>query len=471
MANSLFKQLKEEAKGNLKSIFSKDNKNGVQKIAEFLILKNEFKTIPGKKNHQIFRYNNGVYSTIDSKAIIREKTESILEELCTTHYVNEIVEKIARKTSINSEKQKMGDVNKNLICLNNGILNFRTGELLKHNPKYLFVSKIPVKFEPLADCPKIKKFFEDTFLKEDIKIMQEWLGYLLLREYIIKKALILLGQRDTGKTTFLNLAIRFIGEENKSGISLQKISQDRFASASLDNKHLNSFDDLSFKDIRDNGAFKMATGGGYIQAEHKFGDHFQFKNFAKLIFAANQIPLMKYDDDAYYSRWIIINCNNIFDDTNAKKDLHLIKKMTTQKELSGLLNYAIEGLKRLLKNGRFSYDRGIEEVRAIMQRSGSTLAAFIEDEICEESDSFITKQELYDAYLSYTAKKKTWATSLQKVSRELPTYLPSVRGKQRKVINRNGNKIQLRVWENIAFKKDSKFKNNQAENNKLSFDS
>ena len=134
---------------------------------------------------------------------------------------------------------------------------------------------------------------------------------------------------------------RFIGKENVSGISLQSLAHDKFVRTGLHNKHLNIYDEMSAKDIEDTGLFKMATGSSTIPGEYKFGLTFNFHNYAKMTFGCNKIPSIKdTDDTAYFSRWMVIQHENVFSDDN--DDKHLLEKITTEKELSGLLFQVIE---------------------------------------------------------------------------------------------------------------------------------
>ena len=98
--------------------------------------------------------------------------------------------------------------------------------------------------------------------------------------------------------------------------------------------------------------FKMLTGGDSISGEEKFKMSFNFRNIAKLWFSANEIPETLDDTIALFRRWILLVCSNIF--ARDKCDSHILKKLMTPTELSGFLNYALEGLKRLLTNRHFS---------------------------------------------------------------------------------------------------------------------
>lgn len=394
-------------------------KVSIPKVAMYLIQNHSFKTIFGKKEETIYYYDNGIYN-LRGKEIIKTKVEDLLDYKCNTNIVREVLEKIKRRTSINPIE--FDKVPIEYLCLENGVLNITTKELQEDNPKFYFKSRIPIIYNQKQDCPTIKKFIGEICYPEDVPIIQEWFGFCLFRKYFIKKGIILFGDKNTGKTVLMNLLIKFIGEMNVSGISLQRIaSKDKFALASLNNKYVNAYDDLSANDLNDAGGFKIATGGGYVTAEHKFGDSFQFMTFAKNIFATNKIPNVKeINDDAYYERWIPIPLDNQIPDK--EQDKFILEKLTTKEELSGLLNWALEGLDRLLKNNKFSYNKNSEEIKMLMLRQNNPLVAFAEEVLKQEDGNRISKDQMYQVYSKWCEMKKVPRLSKTQLGRNLEKY-------------------------------------------------
>lgn len=376
---------------------TKQNDLVIQSVSEYLIKENNLFSIKGKKETITYLYSDGVY--IEGQANLECQIEGLLTEYSKNHTVNEILKKIGRLTTIKREEIKLPDVK--FVCLKNGILDVSTMILQPHTPDYIFYSKIPINYNPEAKCPNILKFLNEVLYEEDIPLMQEWIGYIFNKNYYIKKASIFVGEKDTAKTTLLNLIVALIGQPNISGVSLQSLVSDRFSAANLHNKHLNIFDDMSSNDVEDTGAFKIATGGGWINGEFKFGDQFQFMNFAKLTFACNKIPPAKdSDDDAYFGRWLIFRFDNVFDDSNTDTNKHLIDEITSESELEGFLNFGLAGLQRLLENNKFSCKKTTEEIKSIMQRSGSPLVAFVQDCVYQ-TDVWLSKEDLYKSYRNY----------------------------------------------------------------------
>ena len=430
----------------LKTAYIGDAGVGILKISEFLINKYHFKTIAGRVD-ELYVYKDGIYSSDESGKIIRRESQLILQNKFSPHNINLITSQVAAQTYFDGSREEFENNSEHLICIDNGILNLLTKELIPHSPDHIFLSKIPIIFNPAADCPITKDFINNIFNEEDVPVIQEWIGYTLYRKYIFKKALILLGERDSGKTTFVECLKAFMGKSNHCALSLQEICFDSFAIKNLYAKFLNTYDDLNFSGIKDAGKLKMVTGGGTISGDVKFGDRVTFNNYAKLVFATNQIPQVKQNDPAYYSRWIIINCENSFSEDNPKTDRQIISKITTKEEQSGLLNWALEGFERLMANKKFSYGFSVEDVQIIMEKSGSSIASFAHDKLEENIDNWVSKDDMYKEYEKYVVDKKI-SPRLTKsmLGRELNRYAPYI------LDSRKGT---IKGWRNVSTVKNS----------------
>lgn len=447
------KEINENDYDEVYNPFVKYSKKGFKYIltdslAEELLGVYSFRTIYGKRTEDVYIYQDGIWA-LSGREIIKTKVEEMLKKHSTTKAVNEVFEKIKRLTAISQEE--FDEIPEDKLCLQNGVYDLTENKLLPYSPIYYFKSKLPIHFIEGQDCPTIKTFFEETFYTDDIPVIQEWFGFHLFRKYFIKKAMILFGPTDTGKSVVLNLLNSFIGAKNISAISLHRISaHDKFACGSLFGKLGNIVDDLSFSDLSDAGGFKMATGGGYLPAEHKFGDPFQFMSFAKQTYATNKIPSLdsEHTDDAYYNRWLPICCDNQV--SKEEQDKFLLQKLTTKEELAGLFNYALEGLQLLLKNGCFSFNKSIEEIKNIMEKHSDGLTAFVQDCLIKGAESSrISKQEMFDYYSAYAEKKQLKRLSKEQLGRRLEKVCTFITAK-------NDSKVRFWVGAEINFKSSDK---------------
>lgn len=432
---------------SIRETIQKDNKQGLWEMVKFLIEKHHIKTIGNRDNTKdIYIYQNGVYKV--DYGLVKKEILDITQNIVGSHFRDEVIKTIKEKTY---RERKDFDVDSNLINLKNGIYSIKGKELLSHSPEYLFLHQIPVFFDKNADCPKIKQFLNQILGEELVMIIQEWLGYLLYRGYFLKKAIIFLGGKDTGKTTLFRVIEKFLGKENISGVNLQKLSSDKFALSSLFQKHANIYDDLSFKDINDNGIFKMLTGGGTVTGEKKFGDLFQFNNYAKLTFSCNKIPNIKdTDDEAYFSRWILIR----FEYKPDKPDKFLFEKLSTEIEMSGLFNFALEGLFRLLETQNFSYRQTPEEIKKEMCMSSSSLAQFVysELEVISDPDVYVTKDSMYQEFINYASNNDLPVIPKETLGKNLPKFI-SVGSGRKSLLNKETDKMkQIDCWIGVRLK-------------------
>jgi putative DNA primase/helicase len=286
-----------------------------------------------------------------------------------------------------------------IFNLSNGLLNVNTFELILHSPEWKLLTKSPVIYNPQAECPQFMEFMDNSLEPKYHQLIGEFIGYILWPEYHIHKAFMFLGPPRTGKGTMIRTTEAIVGKHDCSHVSLQDLTGNRFMRARLFGKKLNIYGDLPATPISDAGIFKNLTGEDTIDAENKFQHPFSFRNDAKLLFSANTVPSMKSRDDAFYNRWIIVPFGNSM---LGKEDSDLTKKLTVHEELSGILNFVLEGLTRLKSNGwKFTYG---DDAAALYRRKSNPIIAFLEDECEISADGYVIKTDLISAYNQYASK-------------------------------------------------------------------
>lgn len=413
-----------------------------------ILLKYKFACVTTGVKEELWLYENGIWK-LKGKEVIRREAENIMDDKAKINKVKEVEEKIKRMCMI--DKEEFENIPEGFICISNGVLDLLNNSLLNHSPKYYFKTKLDLVYDPNATCQECLNFFENVLNTEDILLIQEWIGFLLYNKYAFKKALIIFGEKDTGKTVFLNLLTKFIGADNCASIPLQKINNNnRFSLSSLQYKYANFYDDLSSKDLDDVGGFKIATGGGWLSAEKKFGDPFQFMSFAKLTFACNKVPAPSNMDlvekSAYYGRWLIVPFENQVDEK--EQDKNLVKKITTKEELSGLLNWVIIGIKRLFENNKFSFNKTVDDIEKIMLSHNNHLSQFSDDCLKAMPFARVSKADMHDYYVYWCSKHKQVPLSIKQFGKRIVRFAPLIVGK---------NDTE-RFWENYNLVTDKDYK-------------
>jgi len=309
------------------------------------------------------------------------------------------------------------DKMENFIPVENGVLWVKDDysvELLPHSPLFGFTYVLPVKYDPNADCPKIKKFLSSLVNDEDsLEILYEIPASCLIRTMTFQYAYFLYGTGSNGKSTYLNLIEALLGRDNVSHVSLQDLCRSRFRAACLIGKLANIFPDMSGIGLISVDTFKALTGDDTITVEKKFMDPFDFHNTARLIFSANEFPKVKKDDDAFWRRWIIVKFPNKF-----RPNPKLLKELKDKKELSGFLNEVLKRLPKILN----CTPTIVEDAKREWIRHSDSLKAFYIDCLELDSSSMVSANDLYRAYCEYCDLRSFEPVSMRKFGEFMTKY-------------------------------------------------
>ena len=394
MKDEFFEQMQEGYKAETDPVKKKLEKKVQRAIALVQwINAYHFKTV--EESDEIYYYKNGVYLN-SGEVLIKKLAQSEFKSACTTNLVKEMLAAIRRSTYI-----PLAEFNaQNYLNVSNGLIDLDTLEIVPHNPDVISTIQMPFPYNMEADCPEFKKFVSEVADPDDQKFLVQMFGWLIHKDYHIHKALMLVGNGRNGKGTYLHVVEQFIGEENTSAVTLSQLASDRYAASDLFGKAVNIGGDLPSKDISDTSAFKSLTGGDLVRAQGKYAKAFTFHNKAKMLFAANQLPRTADETRGFYSRWFLIVFNKTFEGAADDKDLKA--KLTTQEELSGILNLAIAKLRELKANKwTFAYNKTVEDVELMYQRLSNPVVAFLIDKCAPDAGSMIPRSELQAHFNKY----------------------------------------------------------------------
>lgn len=431
-----------------------------QKLGDQIINNKDIKTT--KDNEEMFIRNSYHYQP-GAETTIKQLIQRMINgrKKIKTHIVNETIAHIQRETYTPREQFNQYP---HLIAVENGVLDIKEEEPdLRDDEEDLYdiilTQKLPIEYDSTADCPRIKQFLKEILYEEDIPVIQEYLGFCLLKNYSYKKSLMFLGEGDNGKSTLLNLIKEFLGPENIASESLQGLQYNRFAKARLYGKLANIYADLDDKALESTGIFKLLTGNDSIDAETKFAQRtIKFTNYAKLMYSANKLPATIDDTDAFMGRWILITFPNNFLEGNPRRNPNILQEITTPQELSGFLNFAIQGLQRLQKNNKFSNSKSTEQLRTEYIQKSNPLQAFTEERLeTATPEEYIIKNTLYNACMDWCEEHKLPSPGKTAVGRELQQYIRTTEGLRRP----ENETTKQRAWIGIKFKNQEQETQNQ----------
>ncbi|EPB9412936.1 phage/plasmid primase, P4 family [Clostridium perfringens] len=383
-------------------------------------------------------YENGVYNISGEKEAGRIIMDYMLPNYCIMASIRDCRDQWDILVS-----KDFDDFNRNpyLVNVRNGLLDIRNMSFKEHTPSYLSTVQLNVEYNPQVDCPQFKKFLNEVLDCKLIPLVQEIVGYLLTTNTASQKAFVFWGPARTGKSTLLWVVeYLLLGKKNVSNIPWQEIG-DKFKTAELLGKLANVFSDLPSKSIDDTGIFKVVTGEDYLMAEKKNKNPFKFKPFARLVFSCNELPRNYVDrTEGFYRRLIIVPFNRQIEKSKIDKAL----KYKFQREKEGILNWALEGLKRLYENNfEFSENELTDGVKKEYKRENNNVISFVEE--CCEIDSLFScsRIEIYEAYKEFCVEAGLKALSQIKFNKELEGNFNITRSRSGKLRSWNGVRIKL----------------------------
>jgi len=348
-------------------------------------IENDYKFQKVKDSEKLYVFKNGYYQA-KGQQIVQEECEKRLGEYYRQRRFKEVLSQIESRSFI---KRREFTPPSRKLNLENGVYDLEKEELLEHDPEYFFTHKIPVKYNPQAECPNIHEFLSDIVeTEQEEKTLREIAGYSLLPDYPISKAFMLLGKGSNGKSRYLDLVRAIVGQQNIEEKGLQQLEENRFATAQLEGRLACVDDDMDSDKLKRTSTMKKLTGGSRIGAEIKYGGQFSFENYAKLLFACNELPRTADNSDGFYRRWILVEFPYKFkenpDPENPKEkqgipDKRLKEKILNEKELEGFLWWSIEALKDVLENDEFTHAPETNEARKKWREFSTPLVQFIEN--------------------------------------------------------------------------------------------
>jgi len=278
-----------------------------------------------------------------------------------------------------------------------------------HKKVYLLFSylakfyQLPFEYDPKAKAPLFEAYLNKVLPDvERQKVLAEYLGFVFIKHgsnaLKEEKALILYGTGANGKSVFFEIVNALLGTQNISSYSLQSLTDDKgYQRAKLANTLVNYGSEINGK--LEASIFKQLVSGEPVDARLPYGQPFILKQYAKLIFNCNELPKDVEHTNAYFRRFLIIPFDVTIPPQEQDKNLHT---KIIESELSGVFNWVLEGLNRLLEQKQFSKcDAAQNAVEQYKLESNSVQMFLSENEYKPDSENYKLIKDLYIEYKAF----------------------------------------------------------------------
>jgi putative DNA primase/helicase len=269
--------------------------------------------------------------------------------------------------------------------------------------KDLLTQQASVKYDPKATCPTWEKFLLDIMCQDEemVRYLQRWCGYALSGSIREKKFVVMLGETDTGKTTFMNVLLDILGDYGRVASMSTFMTKPNGAPtndiARLAGARLVSASEAKGSQELSEDSVKVITGGGRVVSRLMYEELFEYIPQYKLFFDTNEMPHINSTDQALWNRMCVIEFNKR---VYKGKDMDEGLPGKLRAEMSGILNWCIRGFDEWYANGLCTPEKVLEATR-VQQQEADPLHEFIQDYCVLDPNAEVESELLHDAYLAW----------------------------------------------------------------------
>ena len=291
-----------------------------------------------------------------------------------------------------------------IVCCKNGLLDIVNRELLPPSPAFYSFNNTGIVYDPEADDPETWLHFLDSSLdKESQLLLQQWMGYCLVQDTRLQKMLMVVGKPGSGKGTAMEILQRLVGKSACCSMHIDKLGE-QFALENALGKSL-----MLFPDARQNAKFDLKgsalstilsiTGEDPIYIDRKHIVSVTKPLNTRIVIVSNDVMQLTDRSKALSRRMLWIK----FPGHTGEADPYLKRKLFT--ELSGILNWAIEGWAMVRSSGGFIQPESADLLRSSFEEQSSDIASFIEDMCVIGTDRVVEKVELVNHWNAWRLSK------------------------------------------------------------------
>ena len=325
-------------------------------------------------------------------------------------------------------------------------------ELKPFSPDYRILNRRELKYDPQAECPQFEEFLHSFLEDDDIELIQQYIGQCLLGRNTTQTMLAITGPGGCGKSTLEIIIELLVGANSYTQIRPEHIGT-RFETNFFMGKTLLAGKEsrASFFTAKGMSIIKSLVGGDDLRAEPKnSNNHEMIKGIFNVIIVGNSIPKLEFEDkndkSAYRRRFRWIRCK----DFKPENPIPNLAQKIFSEEGSGILNFALDGAKKILISESMSCN-DLQEARLdYLFGSSEPLDLFLASCVESNRNTTITSDELFTAFSEFSASMEWTPWTQRDFQKRIPDAMlrhfkkpprrdvPRRRKKDGKMTNRAG---------------------------------
>ncbi len=307
-----------------------------------------------------------------------------------------------------------------LVACANGLLHLPTGELLEHTPRFFTRNALTFNYDANAPAPVRWLVFLESLWPDEpeaVALLQEVFGYVLIPDTSQQKIFLMVGPTRSGKGTIARVLTELVGPPNICAPSLADFGE-TFGLESLLGKQLAILSDVRLDRSAKHAAIAEAllriSGEDTVTVKRKFKSAWDGRLAVRFLLLSNLMPRFSDASPALANRFVPLLMEQSF---LGKEDPDLTNKLLA--ELPGILNWAVEGWRRLHVRGRFDLPQSSRDAIQQLIELAAPVATFLREECELDPEAEVSKSELFECWKSWCDRNGSLPGALNSFSAQL----------------------------------------------------
>lgn len=345
-------------------------------------------------------YEKGVYVSDYQGTKLKKIIRGYLyPEYRKSRTINQIFSLLIEADELQKDFSELNCFPKSYVNFQDCMLDVETMQEIPHSPNFFSINQLPHKWQEVKraiEGEETEKFFDFIFLNnDDRKMLLEYAGLCLTTDTRQQRFLTLCGIGGTGKSVLIRLLEAAAGAKNVSNVSMQDLSK-RFSTSLLVAKTLNSCADLSVEALEDSSTMKKLIGEDKLMAESKGQNAFMFRNYSKLLFSTNALPVVTAErTNGFFRRMLILK----MDRQPEKPDIELADRLLS--ELHYFIKLSVQALHEMYQRGIITISESSKEAVLQMRKDSDVVEAWISERCIVGAGLKVDRSIAFDDFKKY----------------------------------------------------------------------
>lgn len=374
-------------------------------------------------------YSGGIYVADRRGTKLKQVIRKLLyPQFIKSRTINQVYNLLVDAEELQKDFSELNRYPASCINFMDCMLDVKTMQKMQHSPRYFSVNQIPFRYmdiENAAEGQETEKFFNFIFTSaDDREMFLEYAGLCLTTDTSQQRFLTLCGLGGTGKSVLIRMVEAAAGPANVSNVGMQELEK-RFSTSMLLGKTLNSCADLPIDALNDASTLKKLLGEDSLMAEFKGENAFMFKNYSKLLFSTNTLPVVPSErTNGFYRRLLVLR----MDKQPEKPDTGLADRLAM--ETVYFIRLAVQALHRMYQRGIITVSENSKAAVLQMRKDSDVVESWINDRCIIREWLRVERAAAYKDFEEYCKEEERQALTKNGFFKALRIKsFPEVKGK------------------------------------------